>query len=316
MRNIININSGWILSAEKDRNGKKIYKNILPLNKEDEYRYYLELVGTAPGTDIFINQESVGTHQGTYTVFRVDITDKIVNGDNELDLACESDFPCRDANLMIVGKYHFSLDHYGDLGLTVVPQEISSSAATIKIMAHTKEFPSDAMISYAVLTDTGTMLTNKSVPATAPEYLCHLVNPCLWNGSSSPKLYVVVAGLIINGVTEDQIVAPFGLRTLSLEESDAVAVNGIRVPKSNLIFTLESDPFAYDDTDESGVFVCVDLTDLCTSCANEDDFQKQLTEYVMQNAYHPSIVCWKLPKEYIGFASLIHDIDPTRPVLS
>lgn len=68
------------------------------------------------------------------------------------------------------------------------------------------------MISYTVLTTTGTMLANKSVPASAPEYICHLTNPCLWNGKTSPKLYVVVAGLIVNGATEDQIVLPFGLQ--------------------------------------------------------------------------------------------------------
>lgn len=87
------------------------------------------------------------------------------------------------------------------------------------------------MISYTVLTTTGTMLANKSVPASAPEYICHLTNPCLWNGKTSPKLYVVVAGLIVNGATEDQIVLPFGLRNLSMESNGSVIVNGLCVPE-------------------------------------------------------------------------------------
>ena len=42
MRNILNINSDWILSTEKTQDGKAVHKRILPLNKEDEYCYYLE----------------------------------------------------------------------------------------------------------------------------------------------------------------------------------------------------------------------------------------------------------------------------------
>jgi beta-galactosidase/beta-glucuronidase len=107
----------------------------------------------------------------------------------------------------------------------VIPQEISTSSASIRITAHAKNLPEDSMISYTVLTTTGTMLANKSVPASAPEYICHLTNPCLWNGKTSPKLYVVVAGLIVNGSTEDQIVLPFGLRDLSMESNSSVLVH-------------------------------------------------------------------------------------------
>ncbi len=34
MRNILNINSDWILSTERDSDGKAVHKRILPLNKE------------------------------------------------------------------------------------------------------------------------------------------------------------------------------------------------------------------------------------------------------------------------------------------
>lgn len=238
--------------------------------------------------EVFVNQEKIGDHTGSYTLYRVDVTDQIVNGDNELDIVCDSEVPCLDASLIVVGKHHFSLDHFGDAGLTVIPQEISTSSASIRITAHAKTLPEDAMISYTVLTTTGTMLANKSVPVSAPEYICHLTNPCLWNGKTSPKLYVVVAGLIVNGATEDQIVLPFGLRNLSMESNGSVLVNGLCVPEKDLIRTLESDPFVYDDMDEDGSFACVELKELCDIAADEEDCKNLLTEYVLQNAYHPS----------------------------
>ena len=108
MRNILNINSDWILSTEKTPDGKAVHKRILPLNKEDEYCYYLELLGAAPSMEVFVNQEKIGAHTGSYTLYRVDVTDQIVNGDNELDIVCDSEVPCLDASLIVVGKHHFS----------------------------------------------------------------------------------------------------------------------------------------------------------------------------------------------------------------
>ena len=107
MRNILNINSDWILSTEKTQDGKAVHKRILPLNKEDEYCYYLELLGAAPSMEVFVNQEKIGDHTGSYTLYRVDVTDQIVNGDNELDIVCDSEVPCLDASLIVVGKHHF-----------------------------------------------------------------------------------------------------------------------------------------------------------------------------------------------------------------
>lgn len=140
MRNILNINSDWILSTEKTPDGKAVHKRILPLNKEDEYCYYLELLGAAPSMEVFVNQEKIGAHTGSYTLYRVDVTDQIVNGDNELDIVCDSEVPCLDASLIVVGNTIFPLDHFGDAGLTVIPQEISTSSASIRITAHAKNF--------------------------------------------------------------------------------------------------------------------------------------------------------------------------------
>ena len=91
--------------------------------------------------------------------------------------------------------------------------------------------------------------------------------PLEWKNLS--KLYVVVAGLIVNGATEDQIVLPFGLRNLSMESNGSVLVNGLCVPEKDLIRTLESDPFVYDDMDEAGSFACVELKELCDIAADE-----------------------------------------------
>ena len=67
--------------------------------------------------------------------------------------------------------------------------------------------------------------------------------------------------------------------------------------------------------DEDGSFACVELKELCDIAADEEDCKNLLTEYVLQNAYHPSILCWKLPEDHADFAALLRELDSTRPVL-
>ena len=87
-----------------------------------------------------------------------------------------------------------------------------------------------------------------------------------------------------------------------MKSNGSVLVNGLCVPEKDLIRTLESDPFVYDDMDEDGSFACVELKELCDIAADEEDCKNLLTEYVLQNAYHPSILCWKLPEDHADFA--------------
>ena len=69
------------------------------------------------------------------------------------------------------------------------------------------------------------------------------------------------------------------------------------------------------DMDGDGSFACVELKELCDIAADEEDCRNLLTEYVLQNAYHPSILCWKLPEDHADFAALLRELDSTRPVL-
>ena len=114
--------------------------------------------------------------------------------------------------------------------------------------------------------------------------------PMLWNGKTSPKLYVVVAGLIVNGATEDQD-RLFGLRNLSMESNGSVLVNGLCVPEKDLIRTLNLIHLSMTIWTRDGSFACVELKELCDIAADEEDCRNLLTEYVLQNAYHPSILC-------------------------
>lgn len=262
-----------------------------------------------------MNGEKIAVHNGSFTIFRVDVTDKIVNGDNELDVCCTGDRPAVVANLILVESTHFSLDHYGDAGMLVQPSEVMASSASVKLRAYTNCVPEDAMISYTVLTTTGTMLANKSVPASSPEYVCHLSNPNLWQGKASPALYVAVAAFISSGRIVDQIVLPFGLRTVTTDARDHLAVNGSPVPEKEVLRTTETDPYFYDDMDAAGTFLCADLTPLCNGCTNTADCELQIREFVLQHSYHPSILCWKLPADAADLANVIREVDPYRPVL-
>ena len=92
----------------------------------------------------------------------------------------------------------------------------------------------------------------------------------------------------------------------------SVLVNGLCVPEKDLIRTLESDPFVYDDMDEDGSFACVELKELCDIAADEEDCRNLLTEYVLQNA--PSILSAGNSRK-MGAILPLSQLDSTRPVL-
>lgn len=317
MRNIIDINSDWLPATVPDvlPQGQKMYKRILPLNKEAEYVYYLEFISSVPNVELFLNEEKIDVHHGRYTIFRFDVTEQIVNGDNELDVLCDSDHPMLLANLIVVEKTHFSLDHFGDNGLSVRVTDASSQKASVHICASVTGSTENVMISYTVLTASGMMLANKSVPASHPEYECKLTKPSLWRGVTSPALYIAVASLAVNGSVTDQIVLPFGLTKVTASDHSDLLLNGTCIPQKDLTTSFDADPFVYDDADEDGTMLCCDLRTLCEEASDEADCKNQLTEYVLQHSYHPSILCWKLPKQWETLSSHVQELDPSRPVI-
>jgi len=64
--------------------GKVVYHKSLPLDKDSDQRYFLHFGGANYMTDLFVNGQHVGRHEGGYTAFNFEVTDTLRDGDNTI----------------------------------------------------------------------------------------------------------------------------------------------------------------------------------------------------------------------------------------
>ena len=91
-------------------------------------RVYLEFRGVNASAKVILNGEEVMTHDGGYSTFRCDVTDRLksenslrVEVDNSVNdrvYPQKADFTFyggiyRDVYLIVLNEHHFDLDHYG-----------------------------------------------------------------------------------------------------------------------------------------------------------------------------------------------------------
>ena len=98
--------------------------------------YYLELRGANSSADVYVGGEKLAHHDGGYSTWRVDLTNKLTdettlaivvdNSPNDTVYPQMADFTFygglyRGVNLIAVNKAHFALDYYGGNGLKITP---------------------------------------------------------------------------------------------------------------------------------------------------------------------------------------------------
>ncbi len=98
---------------------------------------YLQFDGVNATADVELGGKAVCHHDGGYSTFRVNVTDEIVAGTNDLKVTVDNskndrvypqkaDFTFyggiyRDVKLLVCSATHFALDYYGTPGLKVTP---------------------------------------------------------------------------------------------------------------------------------------------------------------------------------------------------
>ena len=126
---------------------KEFHKPVM----DDSDSIYLEFLGAAMTSDIYLNNEKVFHHEGGYSTFRIDITKKLrdknvlvvsVNNENNTIVYPQTaDFTFygglyRDVNLITVPEAHFALDYCGTPGIKVTPVvDLEAKKATVTVEA-------------------------------------------------------------------------------------------------------------------------------------------------------------------------------------
>ena len=271
MRQIININENWLFAKntadvtvrEGERvnlphswnaidgqdggndyfRGNSLY--VKTLNKADlpvADRYYLEIRGANSSADVYVAGEHAAHHDGGYSTWRVDITEKlgesvdiaiVVNNEaNETVYPQMADFTFyggiyRDVNVVAVNEAHFDLDYYGAPGIQITP-EVKGENADVEIKTYVNDKAEGKTVRYTVYDKEGnTVATAESAEGCVT---LTIEGVTLWHGRKNPYLYTAKAELLDGETVIDEVSARFGCRTFRIDPENGFILNGEEYP--------------------------------------------------------------------------------------
>lgn len=259
----------------------------------------------------------------------------------------------RPVRLITVPAAHFALDYYGGPGLKVTP--------AVDLEARTAAVTVEAWITgeaASVTFFTAGQTLSAPVENGHASAVFTLENVHLWDGIEDPYLYTVTASLD----SGDSISVRYGCRTIGFDADKGFLLNGrvyrlcgaarhqdrqglgsaltnaeheedmalLREMGANTVRLAhyQHAQHFYDLCDEYGLIVWAEIPYITKHMENgRANTVSQMTELVVQNYNHPSIVCWGLSNEITASGGvtpdmvenhkllndLCHKLDATRP---
>ncbi len=216
---------------------------VKELNKSDFPEadcYILEFNGANSVADVYVGGEKLAHHEGGYSTFRVDITEKL--GENTLVavLVDNSDgipvYPqmadftfygglYRDVNLIAVASSHFDLEYYGAPGIKVTP-EICGKNAKVEIETYLTNAKEGQSVKYTVKDAEGKTLAEAITDAKDTKVTVEIENVNLWHGRKNPYLYTLEALLCEGEDAIDNVSTRFGCRSFEIDADKGFILNG------------------------------------------------------------------------------------------
>ncbi len=272
MRNVINLNQGWEFikdccdinakegavsvnlphtwNAEDGQDGgndyfrgsclytKKLVRSELP----DAGVYYLEIKGANSSADVFVNGEKLAHHDGGYSTWRVNITEKlgdectvaiiVDNSPNETVYPQMADFTFygglyRDVNLVCADNTHFDLDYFGGRGVVITPKKTDNGwVADIDTYVTNKN--DGDKIRFTVTNKEGETVVEEVSENNSVSL--DLGDAHLWHGRRDPYLYTAKAEIIRGDDAIDEVSYRFGCRTYEIDPERGFILNGEEYP--------------------------------------------------------------------------------------
>lgn len=259
----------------------------------------------------------------------------------------------RPVRLITVPAAHFALDYYGGPGLKVTPA-VDLEARTAAVTVEAWITGEAASVTFSTAGQTFTVPVENGHASA----VFTLENVHLWDGIEDPYLYTVTASLD----SGDSISVRYGCRTIGFDADKGFLLNGrvyrlcgaarhqdrqglgsaltnaeheedmalLREMGANTVRLAhyQHAQHFYDLCDEYGLVVWAEIPYITKHMENgRANTVSQMTELVVQNYNHPSIVCWGLSNEITASGGvtpdmvenhkllndLCHKLDATRP---
>lgn len=260
----------------------------------------------------------------------------------------------RDVSLIGVNKNRFSLDAFGSSGLFVTPKE-KDGGYSVELRAL-----ASGEVRFSVL-DGEETVGEAAASGENPTAEIFIKDAHLWSGTLDPHLYTATASLFCGGEKTDEISVRFGCRSFKIDPEKGFILNGKEYPLRGVsrhqdrpvignallyehhkedvdlicemgantvrLAHYQHSQVFYNLCDERGLVVWAEIPYISKHMQNGvENTKQQLTELIMQNYNHPSIVVWGLSNEITmnGSDSSVtenhrilqetaHSLDKTRP---
>ena len=246
--NFVNLPHTWnALDGQDGGNdyyrGKGYYaKSFSKIDLPESDRYYIEIKGANSSAELYLNGEKLASHDGGYSTWRVDITEKLAaanilvivvdNSANDRVYPQMADFTFygglyRDVNIVCVSESHFDLDYYGGPGIKVTPA-INGENADVEIEVYVTNGKAEQDIKYVIYDADGNAVAEALTKDTKVNLAINNVH--LWHGRKDPYLYTAKVELTENGEVLDNISTRFGCRTFKVDPENGFILNGKEYP--------------------------------------------------------------------------------------
>ncbi len=219
---------------------KKFDKTDLPKAS----KYYLEFEGANASATVYLNGKELGSHDGGYSTWRVNITEAldnhnllvvaVNNGVNSKVYPQNADFTFygglyRDVNIIAVPESHFELDYYGGPGIRVTP-EIKGTDADVEVEVYLTNPKSGQELIFAIKDREGCVIASERQGVDKTKSVFKIENVHLWKGRKDPYLYSAEVTLLDGEEELDRVWTRFGCRTFKIDPEKGFILNGESYP--------------------------------------------------------------------------------------
>jgi len=216
-----------------DRNAYTYAKKFL---KPEGEEVWLQFNAVSLKADVYLNGNKLAEHDDGFSIFRVNLTSALKEGENELVVIADNgvndyiypqfaDFTFfggiyRDVYLICVDKSHFALDMHGNEGLKLTPI-VEGDKARVNVIAFTSNYEGE--LTYEIYDQDNKLVETKL--SKDKEVNFEIDQPHLWNGRKDPYLYTCVIKM-----PSDEIKTRFGIRSFSVDPDTGFYLNGVSLP--------------------------------------------------------------------------------------
>ena len=205
-------------------------------------RYYLELRGANSSADVFVGGEKLAHHDGGYSTWRVDLTEKLTeeteiavlvdNAPSDTVYPQMADFTFyggiyRDVNLIAVNESHFDLEYYGGNGLKITPA-VNGKDATVEVEVFVKNLLDGQKLVYTIYDKDENAL--ESIETTDTKVSFEIKDVHLWHGRRDPYLYCCEVEIKSGDEVIDNVCNRFGCRSFKIDPNNGFILNGEEYP--------------------------------------------------------------------------------------